>query len=81
MKYWNPQRQLDARVKLSYYRRLLGQQEVADLLNTTVLSVRNWEKGKFTLRSEIIEAVESWSEPEACINDCGHISFKILDGR
>ena len=77
MKYWNAQRQLEARIKLSYYRRLLGQQKIAEILNTTVLSVRHWEKGRFTLRSEMIEAIEAWAEPKANIDDRGLIYFVI----
>ena len=75
MKYYHPERQLQNRIKLSYYRKLLGQQKLAKILNTTTLSVRNWEQGRFKLREEIIQAIESWDKIHAQVNAEGQIHF------
>lgn len=73
----NQQRQLAVRIKISQYKKLLGQETIARLLNTSVVSVRHWELGHFIIRTSILEAVENWDEISAQVDPAGKISFLI----
>ena len=73
----NSQRQLEARIKLSQYKKILGQKTIARLLDTTVVSVRHWELGHFIIRPAILEAVENWNEIKAQVDTGGKINFLI----
>lgn len=73
----NQQRQLAVRIKISQYKKLLGQETIARLLNTSVVSVRHWELGHFIIRTSILEAVENWDEISAQVDPAGKIIFLI----
>lgn len=77
MKFFHPHRQLEARIKLTKYRRILGQEEMARLLKTTRLSIRNWESGKIKMRQEIIEAIEAMPNLTPKLNTENKIIFII----
>ena len=81
MMYHHPKRQLEARIKLCRIRKLITQSRMAELLNTTRLSVRSWETGRVLMRWQIIEAIEALPEPEVFFEgDNDRIVFDIENG-